>query len=44
MFEISDNMLVVIVGVPVCDVINFEFCVSFLVKPFSYMNIKVRTK
>ena len=37
LFEIFDNMCIVIVSYRVCDVINFEICVKFLVKPFSYM-------
>ena len=34
--DISDNMSVVIVCYPVCD-INFEIDLSFLIKLFSYM-------
>ena len=37
-FEMSDNMLIVIVCFPGCDVMNFGIYLSFLIKPFSYMN------
>ena len=30
-------MYIVIVCYPVCDIINFETCFSFLIKSFSYM-------
>ena len=30
--------------VPVCEVINFEITLGFLIKPFSYMTKKVRAK
>ena len=33
--EIFGNMFIVIVFYPVCDVINFEIYLSFLIKPFS---------
>ena len=33
----SDNACIVIACCPVCDVINFEICFSFRIKPFSYM-------
>ena len=35
--DISDNMSIVIVCYPVCDIINFEIDLSFLIKLFSYM-------
>ena len=33
----SDNILIVTVCVPVCDVINFEIYLGFIIKSFSYM-------
>ena len=37
-------MFIVIVYVPVCDVINFEINLSFLIKQFSNITKKVMTK
>ena len=37
-------MGIAIIYFPVCDVINVEVNLSFLIKPFSYIAIKVRTK
>ena len=37
LLEISGNMCTVINCYPVCDVINFEIYLSFLIKSFSYM-------
>ena len=42
--EILGNMSIVIVCFPVYDVINFEINPSFIMKPFSYIIKKVRTK
>ena len=42
--EIFGNMYIVIICLLVCDIINFEIKLSFLIKPFSYMTKKVRTK
>ena len=44
LIEISDNAFIVIVCVQVCDVINFEIYLSFLIKPFFYITKKVKTK
>ena len=33
-----------VISFPVCTVINFEINLSFLIKPFSYMTKKVKTK
>ena len=44
LLEILGNMCIVIVCLPVCDVINFEIKVSFLIKTFAYMMIKFRTE
>ena len=41
--EIFGNMYIVIICFLVCD-ISFEIKLSFLIKPFSYMTKKVRTK
>ena len=38
------NMCIVIICGLVCDVINFEINFSLLIKPFSYINKKVRIK
>ena len=35
LIEASGNMFIAIVCISVCDIINFEICFSFLVKPFS---------
>ena len=37
-------MCIVIICFPVCDATKFKIKVSFLIKPFFFMNIKVRTK
>ena len=37
LMEISGYICIVIICYPVCDVINFEIYLSFLIKPFSYM-------
>ena len=37
LLEISSNMWIVIVYYPVCDIINFEIYLSFLIKPVYYM-------
>ena len=37
LLQISGNMCTVIVCYPVCNVINFEINLSFLIEPFSYM-------
>ena len=37
-------MYIVIICFPVCGVINFEIKLGFLIKPFSNMTKKVRTK
>ena len=34
--QMFGNMFIVILCVPVCDNINCEICLSFLIKPFSY--------
>ena len=39
-----DNMCIAIICFPGCDVINFEINLSFLIKTFSYMTKKLRTK
>ena len=44
LFEIPGNTFTVIFCVPVCDVINFEIYLSFLIKPFSHITKNVRTK
>ena len=36
-FEMLDNMCIVIISCPGCDVINFEINLSFLIKPFFYL-------
>ena len=38
LLEVSGNMCIVIVCYAVCDVINFENYISFLIKPFSFIN------
>ena len=35
--EISSNIYIKIVCYPVCDLINFEIYLSFLITPFFYM-------
>ena len=42
LIEISGNMFIAIACVLVCDVINFETCLSFFIKPFIIK--KIRTK
>ena len=44
LFEILGIMCIEIICCRVCDVINFEITLSFLIKSFSYMIQKVRTK
>ena len=39
-----DNICFAIVCFPICDVINFEINLSFLIKSFFYMNKRVRSK
>ena len=40
LLEILGNTCIVIICNPVCDVINFEISLSFLIKPFSYLTKK----
>ena len=40
-FEISGNIFIAIIVIPVCDVKNFEIYLSFLIKLFSYITKKV---
>ena len=42
LFEILGNIGTAIVCLPVCDVINFEIILIFLIKQFFYMNKKSR--
>ena len=42
--EILDNMCVVLVSWPGCDVMNFEITLMFLIKPFFLYSQKVKTK
>ena len=42
--EILGNMSIVIIYCPVCDVINFEINLNFLIKSFSYMTKKWEQK
>ena len=35
--HVLNNMSIVIICFPICDVVNFEINLSFLIKPFSYM-------
>ena len=42
--EILNNLCIAIISFQVCYIINFEINFSFLIKPFSYMTKKVRTK
>ena len=42
--EIFGNIGIVIICFLVCDIISFEINLTFLIKPFSYMTKKVRTK
>ena len=44
LLEILDNICIIIICCPVCDVINFEINLSFPIKPFFLCNLKVRTK
>ena len=44
LIEASGNMFIAIVCISVCDIINFEICFSFLVKPFSCIIKKIRIK
>ena len=44
LFEISDNIFIETVCVPVSDVINFETYRRFLIKPFYYITKNIRTK
>ena len=37
-------MGIAIIYFPVCDVINVEVNLSFLIKPFSYITTKVKRK
>ena len=39
-----DNMCIVIICFPVCEVINFEINLSFIKKVLSYLTKKVGTK
>ena len=43
-FELLGNMHNAIISFPVCDVINFEINISFLIKTLFYITEKVRTK
>ena len=43
-FEILGNMYIVVTHCPVCDVINFESNLRFLIKPFFYLSQKLRIK
>ena len=42
--EISNNVCMVILCYPGCDVINFEVNLIFLIKPFFYISKKLRQK
>ena len=42
--KIFGNMYIVIICFSVCDVINFEINIGFVIKPFYYMTKKFRTK
>ena len=44
LLELLNNICIVIICFPVCDVINFEINFGFLIKPFSYMTKNVETK
>ena len=37
LFEIFANVFIVIICIPVCHIINFEFYLSFLIMPFPYI-------
>ena len=40
LLDILDNMCILIICCPVCDVINLEINLSSLYKPFSYLTKK----
>ena len=42
--EILENMYIVIVCLPGCDVIKFQINLTFLIKPFFYMTKRPRKK
>ena len=44
LLEILGNMYIVIVCWPGCDIINFEFDLAFLIKPFFFITKKSRQK
>ena len=44
LLEILDNICIVIICSPVCDVINFEINHSFLIKPIFYIKKKLGQK
>ena len=44
LLEILGNMCIVTLCYPVCDAINVEINLSFLIKTFSYMTAKGRRK
>ena len=44
LLEIFGNMYIIVICFPVHDVITFESNLNFLIKPFSYMTEKIRTK
>ena len=44
LLEIFGNMCITIVSEPVCDAIEFEINLIFLIKPFRYITKKSRQK
>ena len=44
LLEIIGSMFIVIVSYPLCDVINCEIYLSFLINPFSYILPKIQSK
>ena len=44
LLEISGNMCIWVVCYPVCDIMNFQNYLSFLVKPFPYITKNAFTK
>ena len=44
LLDVLDNICIITICCPACDVIYFEFNCSFLIKPFSYITKKSEQK